>query len=166
MELYSKSSHFHSSTTCYAFENTKNWNEYEIQLNNNITLSECKNDYEYLQYFRVKEKISYNRLGCEIGYGASDLKLIEMGKKEITRDLSKRLAIFFNTGTIYFYNNHYEETHNIKNIINTYLDYNRTTIKYISDKTGISYNIVRQWKYGNTYPKYEDYLKLKKSNIL
>lgn len=166
MELYSKSSHFHSYTTTYSYENTKNWNEYEIPLNNSITLSECKSDYEYLQYFRSKEKMSYNRLGCKIGYGASDLKLIEMGKKEITRDLSKRLAIFFNTGTIYFYNKHYEETHNIKNIINTYLDNNGITMKYMSDKTGISYDILRQWKYGNTYPKYEDYLKLKKYYIL
>lgn len=121
---------------------------------------------EYLKYHRLKEGLSYNALGNKIGYRASDLKLIETGNKEMTRDVSKRLSNYFKLDTIYFYNQYFEDTENISDKIRTYLEYNGMKLSELSRKIDVSYAICSQWKRGLTYPNKNDYLKLKEIYVL
>jgi transcriptional regulator with XRE-family HTH domain len=164
VEKYSKRLYYYSDSTSSHYRSTNFWDNTIIETNYNIKEEDCTKDIDYLKYYRIKYGLTYNKIATSINYGTSELKSIEEGKKLLTRDVSQRLAKYFNTGTVYFYNTYYEETHNF---YDTFIEYlNKERMIDIHIKTGISYAILRSWKKGESRPNYEHYLILKKYNIL
>lgn len=135
-----------------------------IRPNNIPKINENSNHKDYLKYYRLKEKLTYNSLAEKINYNAHDLKRIELGNKEITRDISQRLASYFKLDTTYFYNEYYEETHNFHEIYIKYLENNK--MSELSRITNINYSILRSWKKEESRPNYNHYLILKEHGIL
>lgn len=153
------------STTCV---NTKKWNNIVISLKEE-TLDNIQDNFtyrDYLKYYRVKNNLTYNSLAKSINVSPNSLKLIEIGKKDITRDISKKLSIYFKLGTIHFYNNHFEETENIDVKIRKYRKENKKSNKEIALLLNVNKSKINAWSINLSYPNYIDYLKLKEFGII
>lgn len=114
-----------------------------------------------LKYYRKMNNLTQDELAAIVGYSSGTaIKHIEVSNKYPHRDVSIKLAKYFNLDTKYFFDNYYEETDNIANLLKEYRKENDMTIKDLADKLNVAANTVGQWELKNTYPSRKIYKKI------
>lgn len=122
------------------------------EINNNEVLEKCKesNDIvEWLKYHRKIKGLSQVGLTIALGYPKNKkyfIENIETRNNYPSKDISKKLAQFFSTGTTYFYDDYYEFLDKFPNIIIDYRNnYNISKLE-LSKILKITYDEVCAWE--------------------
>lgn len=137
-------------------------NTYKIDL-----YDEGKSIGNKLKYHRLKAGLTQDKLAEIMGLSNGvSIKSIELNQKLISRNLSEKLANYFNVGTKYFYDNYLEDTAIANEILKSYRIKNNLSISQICEKLNISKTAWRSWENSNSYMSRSSYDILKKNNIL
>lgn len=120
-----------------------------------------------LKYHRLENNLTQDQLANIIGFNnGSCIADIELSKKYSGREISKKLASYFNLNTKYFYDEYLEETDNAKDILKYYRKKYNLTVKQICLDTNISETAWASWESGKNYIGRDKYKLLKKYKIL
>ena len=148
---------------------TYNWNELVINIKT-IELSEIAQDIKHLghwlKYLSKLENISYSKLSKIIGITPRCLRDFEKGSICPGRDLSEKLAQYFNLPTKYFYDSYLEDIENVHIKLKAYREKNKLKIIQAAKLISTHQSNWSCWEKEKNVPSRENYYKLKKLNIL
>ena len=166
MATSSKKSLLATPRTCLVYLNATFWNELVISLklidivNNPISIA------DYLRYYRKLYRLSRRQLEINAGISLNSIKKYEDKHIYPTKEVSRKLSIYFNLNTKYFHDPFYEylETVNIVQALKNYRG-NNTYIDTAS-KVGVHAHTWRDWENGKHAITRENFYKLKGLGIL
>lgn len=148
---------------------TYNFHEYVINIKT-IELSEITENIHHLghwlKYHCKLENISYNKLAKIVGVSPRCLRTFEMGLIHPGRELSKKLAAYFNLSTNYFYDQYLEDTENIHIKLKAYREKNKLKIIQAAKLISTHESNWSCWEKEKNVPSRENYYKLKELKIL
>lgn len=142
------------------------WNELVIDLKLVDLPANPKTIAGYLRYYRKLHNLSRRQLEINADISLNSIKKYEDKHIYPTREVSRKLSIYFNLNTKYFHDPFYEylETVNIVQALKNYRG-NNTYID-ISSKVGVHAHTWRDWENGKHAITRENFYKLKGLGIL
>ena len=147
----------------------RNWNELEIPLKiadlNGIVLSKEHPGY-YLKKFRIINDLKTRTIAKAINVSTSNLRTSQTQTKYFSKEISIKLARYFDLDTKYFYDNYLEDTNDIDIKIKSYMKKNNLTLKQLSNKLNLKIKTLKSWINGERLPSRKTYKKLKKLHII
>lgn len=121
---------------------------------------------DYLRYYRKLHNLSRRQLEINAGISLNSIKKYEDKNIYPTREVSSKLASYFNINTKYFYDTFYEYEYkvNIKEKLKEYRGNN--TYKSVATTINIHPHTWRDWESGKHTITRENFYKLKGLGIL
>ena len=119
---------------------------------------------DYLRYYRKLYNLSRRQLEVKANIPMNSIKSYEDKNIYPTKEVSIKLAQFFNLKTKYFYDPFYESNLNISNILKEYRRNN--TYVSVAKKVGVHAHTWRAWESGKHAITRENFYKLKGLGIL
>ena len=102
---------------------------------------------EKLLYYRSKNNLTQNELAKIVGLSSgSCIKDIEKNKRLPGRDVSLKLAEYFNVGTRYFFDEYLEDTYDFGDKLIKYRKENNLSIREAALKFNISSSTFSMWE--------------------
>ncbi|MBC5630645.1 helix-turn-helix transcriptional regulator [Clostridium sp. NSJ-6] len=140
------------------------WNELVIDLKSIDMPTNPTTIADYLRYYRKLYNISRRQLEVKVNIPMNSIKSYEDKDIYPTREVSIKLAQFFNLDTKYFYDPFYENSLDIINILKKYRGNN--TYVSVAKKVGVHAHTWRDWENGKYFIKRENFYKLKRLRII
>ena len=150
--------------TCLSYLKTTFWNELVIDLKSIDMPTNPTTIADYLRYYRKLYNLSRRQLEIKANIPMNSVKSYEDKNIYPTREVSIKLAQFFNLKTKYFYDPFYESNLDLANILKEYRGSN--TYVYVSKMVGVHAHTWRDWENGKYSIKRESYYKLKRLGII
>lgn len=150
--------------TCLSYLNAPFWYKLEIDLKklnlieNPITIS------DYLRYYRKLHNLSRRQLEINVGISLNSIKKYEDKHIYPTKEVSRKLALYFNLSTKYFHDPFYEYEFDIVQALKKYRGNN--TYKDTAALIGVHAHTWRDWENGKHTITRENFYKLKGLGIL
>ena len=140
------------------------WNELVINLNLIDLPTNPINISDYLRYYRKLYNLSRRQLEVKANIPMNSIKSYEDKDIYPTREVSIKLAQFFNLKTKYFYDPFYESNLDVANILKGYRGNN--TYVSVAKMVGVHAHTWRDWENGKYSIKRENYYNLKGLGII
>ena len=119
-----------------------------------------------LKYYRKLNGLTRRQLEIQANIPMNSIKKYEDKNIYPTKEVSKKLAAFFKLDTKYFYDSMYEEDLDISTTLNTFMNNNNLSIKYLVKLINISEKTVYSWLSNNQPISRKSYNKLKELGVL
>lgn len=149
---------------CLSYLKTTFWNELVIDLKSIDMPTNPTTIADYLRYYRQLYNLSRRQLEVKANIPMNSIKSYEDKNIYPTREVSIKLAQFFNLKTKYFYDPFYESNLDVANILKEYRGSN--TYVYVSKKVGVHSHTWRDWENGKYSIKRENYYNLKGLGVI
>ncbi|MDB1923561.1 helix-turn-helix transcriptional regulator [Clostridium tertium] len=156
--------------TSLSYLTTENWNTLEIDMKK-LEVSSKYKDIPYLisdklKYHRMLLGLSCRKLESELDISLNSIHTIEFKKCYPSKNISMKLASYFNIGTKYFYDDYLENLHTIPIELKKYRESKNLNYKQAANLIGVSAHAWAWWEDGSHTIKRENYLKLREKEIL
>ena len=119
-----------------------------------------------LKYYRKLNGLTRRQLEIQANIPMNSIKKYEDKNIYPTKEVSKKLAVFFKLDTKYFYDSMYEEDLGISTTLNTFMNNNNLSIKSLVKLINISEKTVSSWLSNNQPISRKSYNKLKELGVL
>lgn len=119
-----------------------------------------------LKYYRKLNGLTRRQLEIQANIPMNSIKKYEDKNIYPTKEVSKKLAVFFKLDTKYFYDSMYEEDLGISTTLNTFMNNNNLSIKSLVKLITISEKTVSSWLSNNQPISRKSYNKLKELGVL
>ena len=119
-----------------------------------------------LKYYRKLNGLTRRQLDIQANIPMNSIKKYEDKNIYPTKEVSKKLAVFFKLDTKYFYDSMYEEDLDISTTLNTFMNNNNLSIKSLVKLINISEKTVSSWLSNNQPISKKSYNKLKELGVL
>ena len=119
-----------------------------------------------LKYYRKLNGLTRRQLEIQANIPMNSIKKYEDKNIYPTKEVSKKLAVFFKLDTKYFYDSMYEEDLDISTTLNTFMNNNNLSIKSLVKLINISEKTVSSWLSNNQPISRKSYNKLKELGVL
>ena len=150
--------------TCLSYLKTTFWNELVIDLKLVDLPATPTTIADYLRYYRKLHTLSRRQLEINAGISLNSIKKYEDKHIYPTKEVSRKLALYFNLSTKYFFDPFYEYEVNIVQALKNYRRNN--TYKDTSAIIGVHAHTWRDWENGKHAITRENFYKLKGLGIL
>ncbi|MEN8075769.1 helix-turn-helix transcriptional regulator [Clostridioides difficile] len=150
--------------TCLSYLKTTFWNELVIDLKYIDLPTECNTIADHLRYYRKLHNISRRQLELNAGISLNSIKKYEDKNIYPTKEVSRKLASYFNLSTKYFFDPFYECEVNIVKALKNYRGNN--TYKDTAATIAVHAHTWRDWENEKHTITRENFYKLKGLGIL
>lgn len=156
--------------TSLSYLTTENCNTIVIDIKK-FEVSSKYNDIPFLisdklKYHRMLLGLSCRKLESELDISLNAIHTIEFKKCYPSKNISMKLASYFNIGTKYFYDDYLENLHTIPIELKKYRESKNLNYKQAANLIGVSAHAWAWWEDGSHTIKRENYLKLREKEIL
>lgn len=166
MATYSKKSLLAHPRTSLSNLTAIYWNEFLIDIKTIDIIENPQTIADWLRYYRQLHNVSRRELELTTGITLNIVKSYEDKDVYPTRQVSEKLASYFNLSTKYFFDPMYEENIDIPTVLKMYRKNNNLTINEAAKIVPVSNTTWKSWEKSKNNITRKNYYILKEKGIL